>query len=226
LSVVVIPLLGLLLNSTPWGITFSSLLLTIQLFISAVAALAYLRRMQIPTEARLSVTLNLGIPDWQEYNAVDKALTVLLIVSVAVASGTVAYVLATPRPAERFTEFYLLGPDGNATGYSARLNVSQLSTVLIGIASHEAATVNYSARIDQVGVKLAYNSTTGVNETTEVNRTTWSWLNVTLNDGQNWTEAYTFHIDAAGLWKIQFFLYKNGDLTSVYRELHLYVRVS
>ena len=69
-------------------------------------------------------------------------------------------------------------------------------------------------------------ATSGFNETVEVNRTTWSTFNVTLADGRNWSQPYTFRINFTGLWKVQFLLFKDGDFSSAYRELHLYVRVT
>jgi uncharacterized membrane protein len=67
---------------------------------------------------------------------------------------------------------------------------------------------------------------TGHRPDSEVNRTTWSTINVTLPDGRNWTRPYTFRINDVGLWKVQFLLFKDGDLSSAYRELHLYARVT
>ncbi len=153
--------------------------------------------------ARLSLTLDLGLPGWKEYGAVEKGLTIAFAASIVVAGGTLAYVVLTPRPGETFTEFYILG-----------------------LASHESVSVNFTVRVDLVGVQIVYNATARANETVEMNRTTWSWFNVTLANGANWTHPYTFSIPAVGLWKVQFLLYKDGDSSSVYRELHLYVTVT
>ena len=155
----------------------------------------------------------------------DKSLTVVLAVGFVVALGALISVALTPVPGERYTEFYLLGPTGNASGYPTALNVSQPGTVILGIANHEAAGVNYTVRFDLVGVRIVYNATSGFNETVEVNRTTWSTFNVTLADGRNWTQTYTFLINYTGLWKVQFLLFRDGDSSSAYRELHLFIRV-
>ncbi len=91
------------------------------------------------------------------------------------------------------------------------------------LANHESASVKDTVRIDLVGVRFVYNATSGFNETVEFNRTTFT---ATLADGRNWTQPYTFRIDDTGLWKVQFLLSKDGDVSNVYRELHLYVRVN
>jgi len=38
-------------------------------------------------------------------------------------------------------------------------------------------------------VQVVYSTTLGFNETVEVNRTTWSAVNVPLADGRNWTQS-------------------------------------
>lgn len=226
LSIAVVPLLGLLLNFTPFGIRFAPIVATITLFTGGVGYAAYWRRMRLPADRRLSLTVDLGIPDWKEYTLLDKALTIGLIASIAIAGVTLAYVVLTPRPGETFTEFYILGPGGNASGYPTNLTVNQSGSVIIGVANHEGTVVNYTVRVDLVGVRIVYNATAGFNETVEVNRTTWTWSNHTVDNGANWTQPYTFSIPKAGLWKVQFLLYRDGNFSVAYRELHLYVRVA
>ena len=225
-SVSVVPLLGLLQSFTPWGIGFASVAGLLALFVLGVGYVAYWRRMRLPADKRLAATLNLELAAWQEYPVLDKVLTITLTASIVVVAGTLAYVVTTPRPQERFTEFYLLGPGGNASVYPTNLTVNETGGVIIGVVNHEVAIANYTVRIDLVGVRLVYNATSGFNETVEVNRTTWSTFNVTLADGRNWTRPYTFRISDTGLWKVQFLLFKGGDTASVYRELHLFIRVT
>jgi uncharacterized membrane protein len=182
--------------------------------------------MRLAPEQRLSLTVDFAVRRGKEYSALDKGLTIALAASIVVAGGLLAYVVLTPRPGETFTEFYILGPGGNASDYPTKLNVSQRGSVFVGIVNHEAASVNYTARIDLVGVRIVYNTTANANETVELNRTTWSWFNVTLAAGANWTQPFTFSIRFVGLWKVQFLLFKDGNFSSAYRELHLFVRVS
>ncbi len=226
LSIAVVPLLGLLLNFTPWGIRFAPIVATITLFTVGVGYAAYWRRMRLPPDRRLSLTVDLGIPDWEDYSGLDKGLTVALAASIVIAGGSLAYVVLTPRPGETFTEFYILGPGGNASNYPTNLTANETGSVIIGVVNHEAATVNYTVRVDLVGVVLVYNATAGFNETVPVNDTVWTWKNVTVANGANWTDPYAFSIPKAGLWKVQFLLYKDGDLSTAYRELHLYVTVT
>jgi uncharacterized membrane protein len=223
LSIAVVPLLGLLLNFTPFGIRFAPILATIAIFTGGVGYVAYRQRMRLPTDRRLSMTVNLAVPDWKEYNALDKGLTIALAASVIVAAGSLAYVVTTQRPRERFSEFYVLGAGGNASGYPTRLNVSEPGTVILGIMNHESAIVNYTVRVDLVGVNVVFNASCNCNQTQEVNRTSRAWLNRSLGDAENWTQRYKFWINATGLWKLEFLLYKDAILTV--QKLHLFVRV-
>ena len=225
LSIAIVPLLGLLLNFTPWGIRFGSVVLTALVFTVGVGCAAYWRRMREPPETRLGVSILLTLPEWQEHSILEKSVTVGLAVGIVVAAGTLTYFVLNPQRGEPFTEFYILGPGSNASLYPTTMNASQPGTVILGIANHEAARVNYTVRVDLVGVRIAYNTSSRFNETFEVNRTTWSRFAVTLTDGENWTHPLAFWINYSGLWKIQFLLFTDGHLSNAYRELQFYVRV-
>jgi len=226
LSLVVVPLLVLSLNFTPWGIGLSSVLATIDLFSVGMAAIAWRRRQVLPVKRRLSLALTMTPPALTSYGPLEKMFIMGIASSLVTAGVVLAFVALAPGPGETFTEFYVLGSDGNASGYPTTLNVSQAGSVLLEIVNHEAASVNYTVRVDLVGVVATYNATTGGNETMDVNQTTWSWYNVTLDNGQDWKQRYTFQIDYAGLWKVRFVLSKSRDISSIYRELHLFIRVT
>src|SRR5437879_9320934 len=102
-----------------------------------------------------------------------------LALGVAIAEATLAYVFLVPRAGETFTEFYILGPGGNASGYPTNLTPSQPGTVIIGVINHEAATADYTVRVDLVGVNIVFNATCPCNQTQELNRTTISLINTT-----------------------------------------------
>jgi uncharacterized membrane protein len=225
LSIPVVALIVLFLNLTPFGIGVAPLVATITLLSLSVGYSAYWRRMRLPPGQRLGASLDVSLPAWREYTTVDKIVAIALAVSIVLVLAALAYVGLKLRPGEAFTEFYILGPGGNASAYPKALNASELAFVILGIVNHESASVNYTVRVDLVGVWMIYNVTSGRNQTAEVNRTTWSTLNVMVNDGQRWTAPYSFQINNTGLWKIQFILFKSTDVASPYRELHLYLRV-
>ncbi len=218
LSIAVVPLIGLLLNFTPFGIFLTPIVLSILIFSEGLSIVAFARRMKLPVERRLSATIDIQLPAWQEYSTLDKALTVGLIASILFSASVLAYVVTTPRPGETFTEFFILGPEGMAENYPTDLNVSEEGTIIIGVANHEFERVNYTVKVDLVGMG-------GPNETVEVNRTTMDLFDFTLEHDTNWTRTYTFTVNAPGTWKVELLLYRDGDLTTVYRNLHIFVRV-
>ncbi len=224
LSIAVVPLLGLLLNFS-FGIFLVPIVLSIVFFSGGLGVVAYVRRMGLPVEERLSATLVVTKPAWGDYSRLDKVLAVGLVISVIFSISVLAFVLTTPRPGERFTEFGILGPGGMLSNYPTDLNVSEEGTVLIFVANHEFEPVDYTVRVDQVGVEIVFNPDTGANETVELNRTNLAWMNLTLDHDRNSTSPYTFQIDAPGLYQVQFLLFRDGDIVQVYRNLHLFVTV-
>src|SRR2546425_11716956 len=67
LSIAVVPLLGLVLNFTPFGIRFAPIVALIAVFTVGVGYVAYWRRMRLPPESRLSLTVELATPEWKAY---------------------------------------------------------------------------------------------------------------------------------------------------------------
>ena len=226
LSISVVPLLDLALSSTLLGVAQVPTIATIGVFSIVTGLAAFWRRILLPADERLSGSVDIAWPRWDDHGPFDRGITIALIVSVVLAVGGLGYIIATPRPAAKFTEFYLLGAGETTVDYPTRLNVSQEGIIFIGIANHENLRTNYTVRADLVGVITVFNATTGTSGTVEVNRTSWSWANITVDDGRNWTHRYSFVIGSTGLWVVQFLLFKDYDLSKQYRELHLAVRVS
>jgi len=190
----------------------------------ALTLAGYWRRIRLRTANRLTAAVSIQLPKWSSYTLRDKSLTIALGASVIAGLAILAVVASTPQPGEPFTACYSLCPDGHTNSLPTHLNVSQPGSVLLGLANHEFEMVNYTVRVDLVGVRIVNDSTAGTNETLEVNRTTLSWTNTTLPNGQSLTRAYTFAISNVGLWKIQFLLYEGGVLTT--QKLQFFVRVS
>jgi len=225
LTVATLAALGLILNLTPAGIRFGPMAASVAVVTVLVGLVAVWRRVRLPSERRLSVTLNLS--RWPPPGArrLDLAVDLAILIGIVATMLILANALVTSRPGEPFTEFYLLGPGGLPSGYPTRLNVSEPGTVVFAVANREFTQTNYTVRIDLVGVALVYNATTGRNETVELNRTTQAWFNRTVTHGEIWTEPYPFAIGSAGLWKIDFLLFRGADLSRIYRHVFLIVDV-
>ncbi len=226
LSIAVVPLIGLLLNFTPFGIFLVPIVVSILIFTLGLSVVAYVRRMRLPVEKRLSVTIEIRAPKWGEYSNLDKALTIALVISIVFSASVLAYVVTTPRPGEKFTELGILGPGGLLTDYPTQLNVSEEGTVILLVANHEFETVDYTIRVDLVEVMWVWNASSERNETVELSRRSMDWFNFTLDHEQEWTENYTFSIDTAGSWHVQPLLFRDGDFSDYYRRVQFFVTVT
>ncbi|MCL0034836.1 DUF1616 domain-containing protein [Dehalococcoidia bacterium] len=150
LSIAVVPLIGLVLNYTPWGIRLYPILVSLTVFIAAMSAIAWYRRHGLPEQEKLNLILNLSLP--RQENRLDRALSIVLILAIVGAIGTLGYVIASPRVGERFTEFYILGLEGKAEGYPTELTVGEEGRVILGITNREHEIMGYEVKIKIDGV--------------------------------------------------------------------------
>ncbi|WP_297480376.1 DUF1616 domain-containing protein [Thermococcus sp.] len=217
LSIVIVPLIGLALNYTPWGIRLKPILISLTIFNLIFALMAIYRRKTaikpwIPWITLEEVKRELG---WESASRFDKALTVILVVAIITSLGVLAYVVSHPKPGEAFTEFYILGPNGKAGDYPTDLKVGQNATVRIGIVNHEHRNVTYYVQIWLVN--LTWDNRTNTTIIYEMYKMP-GWFNVTLppipvNIEGNWTpefeKNYTFSIERQGKWQLWFLLFKD-----------------
>ncbi|ACJ17318.1 hypothetical protein TON_1828 [Thermococcus onnurineus NA1] len=217
LSIAIVPLIGLGLNYTPWGIRLIPILVSLTIFNIAFSIIAIYGRAKafepwIPWITLEDVKKEL---EWEESSKLDKALTVILIIAIITSIGTLGYVITHPKPGEAFTEFYILGPEGKAADYPTELRVGQEGRVIIGIVNHEHRNVTYYVQIWLVN--LTWDSTTNTTIIYEMYPMP-GWFNVTLPDVPvniegNWTPQfetnYTLSIDKPGQWQVWFLLFKD-----------------
>jgi len=147
LSIAVVPLIGLILNYTPWGIRLVPILVSNTAFILAMSGLAWYRRRDLSKDERFEPSLRIGFPSWQGQTPLDKALSVALVLAIVGAIGTLGYVIATPKVGEKFTEFYILGPGGQAAAYQTDLTLGEKGEVIVGIVNHEQANTTYQVKV-------------------------------------------------------------------------------
>jgi uncharacterized membrane protein len=293
LSIAVVPLMGLALNYTPWGIRLVPVVISVVTFTIAMAAAAYWRRMSLPLEERFSIQLS---EKWgslkreilaDDKGRLDKALTVILILTIIVSVAALIYVIVTPKQGEKFTEFYILGPGGKAYDYPTSVQADNKSTVIVGVVNHEYKLVNYTMQIslnntpiNDAWMNTSINSTpangTLLNSTISNNNITNNSssnntllnnsllsnislintskqdattnrsstknaslennslliypimsMNLTLQNNETWERPVTYTLNNTGdRQKLEFLLYKEGNFTEPYRDLHLWVNVT
>ncbi len=207
LSIAISSLLGFGLNYTPFGIRLVPILIVLSIFTISLSVVAWFRRLNLPAEERFRVpferllTVNLG------QSVLDKGLSLVLIVSIIVSSVTLIYVVVKPKTGERFTEFYLLGPNRTASDYPTSLRVWEEGKVIIGIVNHEYENVTY--RLDVI-----FNGFLIHEEP------------VFLIENEKWESPFTFKATKKGEnQKLEFLLYKDQQIEA-YRTLHIWISIT
>jgi uncharacterized membrane protein len=141
--------------------------------------------------------------------ALNKGLSIILIIAIIVAIGALTYSIISPRKGEKYTEFYILGPEGKAENYPRQLRFNEPAQVVIGLINHEQQPASY-----QVKVKIR----DIIYETIDVG---------TLSDGQKYEKGIIITPKEIGKnQKIEFWLYMNENDVAYFEEpLYLYVDV-
>jgi uncharacterized membrane protein len=215
LSIAIAPLIGFGLNYTPFGIRLEPILACLSAFNIAVAIIGLWRRGKVdapylPFDVKKVYKDAMG--SFQAEKGMDRALTIILVISIVASVVALVYVIAVPRQGESFTELYLLGPGGKAEGYPNNLTIDQPGTVIIGLANHEHHTVTYYIELWLV------NATFTDNETQVNTMYYFDTLSVTLdhvpvdlegNWTSQWEQTYTFSFNVTGQYKLWFLLYQD-----------------
>jgi len=153
LSIAIVPLIGLLLNFTPWGIRLLPILITVALFTLSCSGIAAVRRWNLPEEQRFRVPYREWISRGKQEiispeTRLDGVLNVLLALSIILAVGAVSFAILVPPDGERFTEFYILTEDDDeelvAADYPTDFELGEGQPVVVGIGNQEHETVEYS----------------------------------------------------------------------------------
>jgi uncharacterized membrane protein len=214
LSIAVVPLLGLGLNYTPWGIRLAPILVTLSIFTLGMCVIAVYRRGELPEGEAFSVPFGAALHSLRqevfahEQSRLDRILTVILVLSILASVAMLVYVVVTPKQGEKFTEFYILGPEGIADDYPTLFNLSESGTVILGVVNHEYASVEYT-------LDIALD-----------NESIYPGQQIVLAHNQTWEEFVTFTPPNVGQdMKLQFLIYKDGNYSAPYRDLHLWIDV-
>ena len=153
LSVAIVPLIGLGLNFTSWGIKEIPLLSSISVFTLLLSVLAYARRRRLPEEKVFGTSLRAGALNLmngaleKSESKTENVLKIFLVISFLVLIGAFGYVTFVPHENEPFTDFYLLGPQGMADNYTTEYVSGGNATYIIGITNNEYRTMNYTMEV-------------------------------------------------------------------------------
>jgi uncharacterized membrane protein len=212
LSIAVVPLIGLFLNYTIFGIRLIPILASLIIFDIGMILLTNYRRNKLSDNSQFYLNFNSFLKSIKEEfgkdSKMDHILTGILIFSMVLAIGMLIYVITVPKIGEKFTEFYILNASsGKADGYPSILKVNDPTTIKTGVVNHEYSLINYTVQIELGNESLG-------NE------------KISLENNQTWEKNFNFLANKTGKdEKLEFLLYKENNFTVPYRELHLWVNV-
>lgn len=142
--------------------------------------------------------------------SVSRLATLLLAIGLLVAVAGVVSVALTPDGQEQpTTEFYLLGPDGEAGGYPANLSVGESGEFVVGITNNEQQPERYTVVVVIDGTVADERS-------------------VDLEHGETREAPVSVGAQQSGELRVRVLLFRGAptdSLDSPYRELRLVIPV-
>ena len=237
LSIALVPLIGLVLNFSPWGIRLDSLLAAVSIFTLVMVVAATFRRLALADEDRLRVPATAALsavraemfsPDQSRF---DRTLSILLVVSIVVAICTMVFVIAMPKEGEHYSGFYLLGLEGKATDYPVSFPLCSTQGLIVGVENHEYRTITYT--IETYALNQTFDQTT--NTSTIRQMTLLDRYRIEVPHNKTGERRVNFTVSDPNCNKIQFLLFNEtvpGEtvtgrerIESSDRDLNLWVRV-
>lgn len=239
LSIAVVPLIGLVLNFTPWGIRLVPIVVSVSGFTVVCTAVAARRRWRLPPDERFAVPYRAWLHAGREElfdpdTRLDGALNALLVASILLAVGSVGYAVAVPKQGETFTEFYILTENESgvlvAANYPTEFQRGESKPVVIGVGNQEHQRMAYTVVVELQGVRIvgANNTTVRVQEQVGLDRLRTG----SLGHNATWRHRYAITPTMTGEeLRLAFLLYRGKapprpTVNNSYRELHLWINVS
>ncbi|WP_135828654.1 DUF1616 domain-containing protein [Halorussus halobius] len=235
LSVVVVPLVALVVNFTPWDVGLASLAVSLGALTLAAVAVAAVRRRRVPADERFRVPAR----EWADAarselldpaSRADAVLDGVLVAAVVVAVAGGAYAVAGPQQGQSFTEFYVLGE--NETGdlvaddYPETLGPGENATVVVGIDNHEGQSTAY-----EVVVRLQRVTVEGGNATVAESRRV-DRFRETVGANETVERRHAVRPETTGdRLRLQYLLYRDDvpaepSAGTAYRSVHIWVNAT
>ena len=201
LSIAIVPLIGLVLNFTPWGIRLVPIMLAVSGFTVLATVLAAARRWELPPDERFRVPYR----EWyaaghaevfDPETRTDAILNVALAASIVLAVGAVGFAVLVPPQGEQFSAVYVLTEDDDgelvADGYPSELELGEPGELVVGVDNHEHRTVDYTVVVVEQRVETAGNESV-VEEQRELDR-----FETTLAHDESWHHAHSIEPTLVG----------------------------
>jgi uncharacterized membrane protein len=237
LSIAVVPLIGLGLNYTPWGIRLDPIVVSLVLFTALMLLAAQYRRMSLLPDDRFCFPFRAAgaaaraeLFPGTESN-LDRALSIVLVIAVVAAIATTVYVIAVPKQGEKFTEFFILGPNKMAADYPSRIFAGTSYPMYIGVGNHEYRNITYTVEVWRV--QMNFDPVT--NTSSIAQRDLADRFALPVPDNQTVVVPYNLTFPKTGFNRAEFLLFNEtvpspatrdtDRINQSYQDLHLWVTV-
>jgi uncharacterized membrane protein len=237
LSIAVVPLIGLALNYTPWGIRLDPVIISLSILTISLCLIAQYRRARLRPEERFVLPLDTIRQSLaseffpRETSRLNRTISVLLLIAIVAAVATTVYVIVVPKEGEKFTEFFILGDKGKASDYPSRLLVGGNTSLFIGVGNHEYRNITYT--VETYLVNMSFDEKTNTSSLLSMDRL--DRFTVPLSHNQTITLPYTFKPERTGYNRIEFLLFNESvpdervmgmdRMNQSYRDLNLWVTI-
>jgi len=200
--IVILPIISLILNYTPWGIQPFPILVGTFLFITAMTAIGWYRQRGLREEEKLTYVLEIKLSRWRDLDRPGRTLVIIMAIAVLTVTTSLIYAINTPDREDTYTEFY-------TSELPREVKTGQPVHVTVVVLNHEHQPAEYKVDIISDGNVIS-SLTTG-----------------TLEHEEQWQKETDFSLTAPGeAQKVEFYLYMDTSSEPYFEEpLHIYVDV-
>ena len=237
LSIALVPLIGLGLNFTSWGIRRDPIVISLTLFTLVMIIVTLYQRAIFPSEERFRMPLSEIAGAFQKEFLTkggkrgNQILNAALAVAILITIITAVYVLTVPREGEQFTEFFILGENRTTANYPDKIIPGQDYPMYVGIANHEYGDITYT--IETWMVLTEFDNVTNSSYILAMDPN--NRVQLTLVHNQTVIIPYNLSAQKSGYNRVEFLLFKDivygpeitgtDRISASYRDLHLKVTV-
>ncbi|MHB1152945.1 MAG: DUF1616 domain-containing protein [Eubacteriales bacterium] len=208
LSIVIVPLIGLLHNYLSLVIDLLPLMFSLTLFNIVLMVMSWFKRKKIPDDERFELYADFDIAKWIKKIKENKVIYLAMLITGLSIIVTLIFMLSFPKNIVNFTEFYITRQDGTAAHYSEPIQPGDYVNVNVIIVCNENQTINYRLEIKADGELI---------QSVDL---------ITLDHLEKWENTVSFKTEKPNeALKIEFLLYTDQNI-EIYRQLKLWLRVT
>lgn len=231
-SLAIVPLIGVTLNVTWFGVRLVPVVISLCLITGAATVLAVYRRHRLSADERFRIGQRVTVESTVatlrgENSRTDTLLNLALAVAVVLSVVSVGAAVALQSHAAPSTEFYLLSEDDgrmNAEGYPTEFTAGEGQNLTVGITNLEREIRQYTVVVELQ--RMAEDNETVVTNATEVDR-----FRTTLGHNETWRRTHEVRPAVTGeRLRLTYLLYVGDPPTTTstetaYRSTHLWITV-